>query len=140
MIKNFKLPTVYALFIILAALALCSCRNRGPDIVRIDSVRGYVIGKERCNTNESKDYWLIDCTYGTKNPQIGDTLDLNGITYTNVLKTNGLYDELKIIGMKVTIEYINITPNKMTTTGCAILNPMTYSLKEIFIKNQGEIR
>ncbi|MEJ7676392.1 MAG: hypothetical protein WKG06_00625 [Segetibacter sp.] len=56
---------------------------------------GYVIGKESCNTDETKDYWLVDLIYLQSAPQYGDTLVLNGITYTNVIKTKDLDERLK---------------------------------------------
>ena len=32
-------------------------------IVDFKNAKGYVIGKETCNADETKDYWLIDLTY-----------------------------------------------------------------------------
>ncbi len=114
--------------------------QRGPEIFKFNFIRGYVIGKESCNVDESKDNWLVDFSYGTNNPKVGDTLLVNGITYTNVLKTRGLDQELKIIGLKVIIDYTNISTNKVITSGCNITTPITYELNEFNIKTQGEIR
>ena len=116
-----------------------SCKPE-PYIVDYKNIKGYVIGKETCNTDDTKDYWLIDFTYGTRNSVVGDTLLLNGITYTNVLKTNGLDQQLKIIGLRVSIDYTNISSNKITTIGCNVTNFVTYQLKEFTILRQGEIR
>ena len=104
------------------------------------NVGGFVIGKEICNADTSKDYWLLDFTVYPNTPKIGDTLILNNVTYTNVLKVKGLDPRLKDIGMRVSIDYKVITNDKMLTSGCTVSNPVTYPLKEIFIINQGEIR
>jgi len=104
------------------------------------NVNGYVIGKENCDTDDTKDYWLIDFNYDLNTPQYGDTLILNGITYTNVIKTKELDKKLKQIGLKVFIDFKTITSNKIETTGCNVTMPVTYTLKEIFIIYQGEIR
>lgn len=136
---NTFLPPI--ILIIFALLAGSSCK-RDPYIIEYKNLKGYVIGKETCNTDERDDYWLIDFTYGTNNLKVGDTLVLNGITYTNVLKTKGkFFDErLKIIGLRVSIDYKTITTEKISTSGCDVQNPVIYSLKEITIIYQGEIR
>ena len=129
---------IYLFFILVAG---SSCK-RDPYIIDYKNLKGYVIGKEICNTDESDDYWLIDFTYGNNNLKVGDTLVLNGITYTNVLKTKGKFldERLKIIGLKISIDYKTITTEKITTSGCNVQNPIIYRLKEITIVNQGEIR
>ncbi len=117
-----------------------SSYNKPPYKPDYKNIQGFVIGKETCNTDESKDFWLIDFTYGSDNPKVGDTLLVNGSKYTNVLKTNGLDQRLKVIGMKVSIDYRIISPDKIITTGCTVSSPITYNLKELTILNQGEIR
>jgi len=128
------------LYISLSALILVSCSNKEPFIPDYNNIQGYVIGKENCTTDETKDYWLIDFTYGSNNPHVGDTVLVNGITFNNVLKTKGLDQQLKIIGMRVSIDYRIISSTKLTSIGCDVLNPVTYSLKELTILHQGEIR
>jgi hypothetical protein len=123
---------------ILTVLSFGSCK-KPPFKPNYENVGGRVIGKETCNTDETKDYWLLDFTVYPNSPQIGDTVFLNGITYTNVLKLKGLDQRLKQDGMRVSIDYKTITPNKVTTTGCTVTSPVTFSLKEIFIINQFEI-
>ena len=125
--------------IITAFLAGSSC-NKLPYKPDYNNITGYVIGKEICNTDQTKDYWLIDFTYGSNNPKVGDTLVLNGSTYTNVLKTKGLDPQLKTIGLKVSIDYKIISADKVFTTGCNVSTSLTYSLKELTILNQFEIR
>ncbi len=115
----------------------CKRQPYSPDFNEAD---GYVIGKETCNTDETKDYWLIDFTYDSNAPQYGDTLILNGITYTNVIKTKDLDKKLKQIGLRVFIDFKTITSDKIETTGCNVSTPETYKLKELFIISQGEIR
>lgn len=126
-------------FLILTTLFSGSC-NKPPLKPDYQNIGGYVIGKETCNADESKDYWLLDFTVYPNSPQIGDTLVLNGTTFTNVLKVKELGARLKQIGMSVSIDYKTISSNKIITTGCTETNSITYPLKEIFIINQGEIR
>lgn len=117
-----------------------SCNNKEPFRPTSSNIGGYVIGKENCNADESNDYWILDFTVYPNSPHIGDTLVLNSLTYTNVLKVKGLDPRLKQIGMRVSIDYNTISSNKIITTGCTVSTPVVYSLKEIFIINQFEIR
>jgi hypothetical protein len=131
-------------FISITIIFLQGSCNKEPYKPDYSMVAGYVIGKETCNTDSTQNYWLIDLAYllntpVRNTPQYGDTLILNGITYTNVVKTKDLAERLKQQGMKVSIDFKTITQNKVETTGCTIENPVTYSLKEIFIINQGEL-
>lgn len=131
-----------AIFIIIFSFLLLgffSCNNREPYKPDTTLVAGYVIGKETCNTDETKDYWLVDLTYRPSTPQYGDTLFYNGHYYTNVVKTKGLNDKVKRIGIPIDIEFKTITTYKVKTTGCDINDSITYDLKEIFIINIGEI-
>lgn len=131
--------TAVASSLVVTVLFFGSC-NKPPFKTDYENIGGYVISKETCNADETQDYWLLDFTVYPNSPKIGDTLVLNGITYTNVLKLKGLDPRLKQIGMRVSIDYNTITPNKVTTTDCTVTSPITYSLKEIFIIHQGEIR
>lgn len=126
------LVVVFLLFINAA------CGKLGPYMVDRKLAIGYVIGKEFCHTDETKDYWLIDLTYLQDAPQYGDTLVLNGIKYVNVVKTKDLLERFKKINMKVHVQFKVISENKMETTGCSIANSVTYNLKELFIIDQGE--
>ena len=146
--KNYCLNIAYQIrqkkflskiFIFYCLIITTSCKQ-GPYLVENRNIRGFVIGKETCNTDESKDYWLIDFTYLQNPPKVGDTLFFNGTTYTNVLKTKEPGPLLKNIGLKVSIDYGTITNSKVTTTGCDIVTPITYPLKEFTIIYQGEIR
>lgn len=131
-LKNL-LPLFFYLFVVL----LIACNNKRPFKPDYNNIGGVVIGKEICNSDPNQDYWLIDFANSSK---VGDTLVLNGITYTNVLKVKGLDQRLKEIGTKVSIDYRTITPTKVITTACTVTNSLTYSLKEIFIIYQSEIR
>jgi hypothetical protein len=57
-----------------------------------------------------------------------------------VLKVKGLDANLKKVGTKVSINYNAISPYKVTTAGCNVGFPIVYSLKEMFIINQWEIK
>ncbi len=130
----------YFIFFIASLLFIYGSCTKPPARPDYDNVKGYVIGKETCNTDTTKDYWLIDLTYFPDTPQYGDTLLLNGITYKNVIKTKELDEYLKKIGMRVSINFKTITTQKVVTSACNAVNPKTYNLKEIFIIDQGEIR
>lgn len=120
-------------------LVFCSC-TKYPYKPNYSNVKGYVIAKETCKFNEDLDYWLIDLTYFYDTPQYGDTLILNGRTYTNVIKTASLQQPLKQIGMAVSLDFKTITQDRIESTGCDVPNAVTYKLKELSIINQFEIR
>lgn len=125
---------------LISFLLISSSCNKPPYKPDYKNITGFVIGKETCNTDETQDYWLIDFTYVPNPPKVGDTLFFNGNTYTNVLKTKGLAQGLKLVGTKVSIDYRIISADKVVTTGCNASSPVTYNLKELTILNQGEIR
>lgn len=135
-----KLNYLKFILIVVILLSINATCTKPPYIPDFKIALGYVIGKESCNADETKDYWLIDLTYLQDAPQYGDTLVLNGLKYTNVIKTKDLAERLKKIGMQVSMEFKVISANKAEITGCTIANPVIYNLKELFIINQGEIR
>lgn len=123
--------------VIITILASGSC-NKPPYYLPYKNVKGFVIGSETCTGNPDDEYWLVDLTFRANTPQYGDTLLLNGATYTNVVKTKGLRD-LKAVGKRVSIDFDTITSTKIETTGCTVSNPVTYKLKEIFVINLFEM-
>jgi len=130
--------SIYPL-LILYVLIFGSCYKE-PWTADYETIDGYVIGKETCSLDESQDHWLVDFSLTPNTPQVGDTLQLNGVTFTNVLKVKGLDEQLKFIGMKVSFDYRTITPSRVTTTGCTVSSTTTYALKELFILHQSELR
>ena len=139
MLNYYPIYRTIPIYSLLILLTTCSCNNKEP-LDALPNIGGYVIGKETCHSDERMDYWLIDCTAYANQPQIGDTLVLNGITYTNVLKVKGLSEGLRQIGMGVAFDYKEVTRDVVITTGCMVADPVTYALKELFIINQFEIR
>lgn len=119
---------------------ISSCNNKEPYDPPYENIGGYVIGSEACSNNSQTDYWVLDFTVYDDSPKIGDTLVIDGITYTNVLKVRGLDERLQQPGVAVSIDYNKVSSTKVITTGCTISNPVTYNVKELFIINQGEIR
>lgn len=98
---------------------------------------GYVIGREDCNEDVSKDYWLIEIVSSPSvTQQYGDTLTLNGVKYINVIKVTGLPESLKVVGEKVGFDF-NITSVATFTSGCSVDAPKTYKLKAANIINSG---
>jgi hypothetical protein len=136
--KNKSLNFFVPLLVIIFSL-FSSCNTKTPFKPDYSNLAGYVIGRETCDTNETNDYWLLDFNVYPITPHVGDTLVLNNITYTNVLKVKGLDPRLKQIGMRVSIDYNKIS-NRELTTGCTVTSPVVYLLKEIFIIHQFEIR
>lgn len=131
--------SLHFLFFLFLSIFFISCNGR-PNIIDYNIVAGYVIGKETCNTNDADDYWLVDLTYYANTPQYGDTLSLNGMFYTNVVKVKELDPTLKVIRKGVSFHFKTVTPNKIETSGCNVINPIIYKLKQLFIIEQGEIR
>ena len=134
---------LFSSFISLVIFCFCAgcSNNQEPYVADFKTIKGYVIGKETCNTDESQDLWLIDFTYlPNPAPIVGDSLVYNGIKYRNVLKTRGLVQEFKTIGLPVSIDYKIITTDKVITNGCTVTTPAVYPLKELMILNQFEIR
>lgn len=116
-----------------------SC-NKEPYVPPYNTATGYIIGKEVCNTDVSKDYWLINIISSSSvQQQYGDKLTLNGVEYTNVIKTIGVTNDLKIYGQKVGFDF-NISTNHVITTGCNVSGQLTYQLKEATIINISEAR
>lgn len=120
-------------------LALCSC-NKGPFDPPYDTAVGYVVGKETCNNDTGKDYWLIAIVSSSSvRQQYGDSIELNGIEYKNVVKSTGLSDYLKNIGQKVGFDFL-ISDSTVVTTGCSVTMPLTYKLKVVSIIRNFEVR
>ena len=61
---------------------------------------------------------------------------INGIEYTNVVKTTGLSDYLRKIGQKVGIDFL-ISDRAVVSTGCTVAMPVTYRLKVANIIRNG---
>ena len=119
---------------------LSSCKN-GNDLIDFDHAGGYVIGKEICNLDTSKDFWLIDLSY-EYNPSgynYGVSITINGIFYKHMIKTKQLLPELKVIGKKVSFDF-HLSSTKVISSGCIIANPTTYNLKEMQVISSFEIR
>ena len=120
-------------------LTLYSC-NKEPYTPPYYMAVGYVIGKETCNDDTAKDYWLIDIySSSSVRQQYGDTLVLNGIKYTNVVKSTQLSDYLKNTGQKVGFDFV-IPDSAVLTTGCTVAMPVTYRLKVVDIISNFEWR
>jgi hypothetical protein len=134
-----KLLRLFLCICLIYLLTAASCK-KPPYKPDFSNIKGLVIGKETCNTDKSKDFWLLDMTVKPDTPQYGDTLTLNGTTYTNVLKTKQLVEQFKVVGLRVSIDYREISNTKIVTSGCDVAIPVIYQLKELFILNQFEIR
>ena len=124
---------------VLLSAAFMSC-NKDPFTPPYDEAVGYVIGKETCNMDENKDFWLINIISSSSvRQQYGDTVELDGLIYTNAVKSTGLSESLKRIGQKVGIDF-TITDTSSSTTNCIVTNPVTYKLKIATILSSFEVR
>jgi hypothetical protein len=106
-----------------------SCNNKHPYKPSYDTAVGYVIGKETCNADTANDYWLIDVfSSSSVRQQYGDTLTLNGIKYTNLIKVSGLAEQLKKTGQKVGFDF-NLADKATLSSNCTVSTPKVYQLK-----------
>ena len=129
-----------AILLLLTLIILRSNDCKGPYYPPLKTIEGNVIAKESCKSDESQDYWILDFKVDPNSPKVGDTIAVNGITYTNALKLQRLEPSFRQAGKKVAIDYIDMTPYKVITLDCTVASPVTYDLKEVFIVNQREIR
>lgn len=112
----------------IASLILISC-NKQPYKPDYFMATGFVIGKEVCNTDTTKDFWLINIISSpSPQQQYGDTVLLNGIQYTNVIKTSGLPNEMRKAGTKIGIDFY-LSKEKHSTTNCTSSSPIIFYLK-----------
>lgn len=125
-------------FTAVAAFSLFSCSNKQPYKIPYNYAGGYIIGKETCNTDTTKDYWLVDLSIPLDGKSYGDTLVFNGKTYYHVVKTLELNPELKTIGEKIFIGF-KILTFPITTSDCNVNTPETYEIKVITVISQSEL-
>ena len=119
------------LAIIIISMA-ASCR-REPFKPDFEHAGGYVIGKETCKSNPDSDYWLIDLSHPSNVlTTYGDTITVDGVFYTNMVKTAELPVALKTVGKKVSFDF-KLSNGKVETTGCTVPVPVTYKRKEMKI-------
>ena len=125
-----RLNGLLLLFITYSTLIGCELDNVGPLAVKNGMAVGTVIGKEQCNADTLKDYWLIEIhSAPTVRQQYGDTVMIDGISYVNLIKTTGLTEDLKKPGQKIGIEF-NIADKSTLTTNCTVSDPIVYQLKD----------
>src|SRR5215208_784156 len=125
------------LLLLFLSLYFFCCKNK-PFKPDFENAGGYVIGKEVCNTDTSQDYWLIDLSIFPLQNSYGDSLLLNGITYTHVVKTTGLASQFKIVGTRVDFDF-HLSSFPVQTVNCNV-TPATYLLKEMQVLRQSELR
>ena len=129
---------VLVIFLLACISELISCKTE-PFKPNFENAGGYVIGKETCNADTSKDFWIIDLSIFPLPNNYGDSLILNGTKYSHVVKTVGLAPQFHFIGARVGFDF-HISTSPVQTTNCNLANPDTYFLKEMNVINQAEIR
>jgi hypothetical protein len=118
-----------------------SCkRDVEPHVDREKSLSGYVIAREICHLDARKDYWLIDFTYTDNQLQLGDTLLLDGIEYTNVLKVKELDPRFHRPRMAVKMVYESDPAVAPEPADCDHPDAAVYLLKELVVVRQVELR
>ena len=125
-------------FIISFAICALTCKtvNFKPDF---EIAGGFVLGKEECNTDTTRDYWLVDLSiFSSPNPY-GDSLIINGFSYKHVVKTIDLAPQFKYFGAKVSFDF-HLSSTIVQTTNCTVTMPVTYLLEEMQVLRQSEIR
>ena len=122
------------LFIAIALLVLVSC-NKPPFKPDYYMATGFVIGKEVCNADTTKEYWLIDIISSpSPQQQYGDTIQLNGVQYTNVVKTSDLPNEMRKAGTKIGMDFY-LSKDKEVTASCTTSSPVIFYLKVAKVLN-----
>lgn len=129
-------PTYAFILIFGCGFVLSSCNTKVPFHPLYESSAAYVIGRENCYTDTSKDYWLLDFSVWPGTKQYGDTIILHGKTYTNVVRSLGLVAPHNMLGQKVALNF-TISSNRFKDSGCDVTSADTFYLKEIKIISQG---
>lgn len=141
-----KLTSLFSITCLIAGfipvLIFLSCNNKSNGYVNDGekTLAGYVIGREICHNDINLDSWLVDFTFMNNQEQVGDTLTIQGITYTNVLRVKGLSSGFRQPGFSVRVYYKDITSGPVVPTGCDHPDAEVYNLRELTIIRQSEQR
>ena len=123
------LHLLYLRFLPVVFLTIFSCSRQHDHVLDIPaSVAGYVIAHEACSGVDSTEFWAIDLTYFPNEKQLGDSLTINGVKYTNVIKMKITDPEYRRVGKVIAVIYSKILPNK-NTSPCSLSSPVTYCIK-----------
>ena len=116
---------------LLVSVVVVGC-NKPPEKDDTQFIDGYIIGRETCYQDSSLNYWLIDCTVRARwqTPQIGDSVVIDSVQYTNVIKLKSLPPNLQVIGMPIAIGY-TVVKERSISVGCNIASSTVYYLREI---------
>ena len=121
-------------------IVICFSCNKKPYNPPYEVVGGYVIGKERCHSDTTQDNWLIDLSVvPLNNNKFGDTLNLNGLDFYHVVKTNQLASQFKFYGAKVAF-HAHISSTRISSSNCDLSAAVTFPLKEMQVLYQAELR
>ncbi|MGH2643273.1 MAG: hypothetical protein ACRDE2_04945 [Chitinophagaceae bacterium] len=125
-------------FAVIETFPFYSCNYKQPYKLPYEASAGIVIGRENCFVDTMKNYWLVYLTVYPNTKQYGDTISLNGTTYTNVVKTNGLKSPFNQIGEKAGLSF-TISAERIQTQGCNVSSPVTYKLKVLKVIAEGYV-
>ena len=114
--------------------------KKDPYYPDFEHAGGYVIEKEHCKIDTAQDYWLIDLSYVDNPPNLnyGDTITIGSTFYSHMVKTNQLIPQFQLVGKKVSFDF-HLSADKVNSTGCNVVNPVTYFLKSMEVIASGEI-
>jgi hypothetical protein len=110
-----------------------SCRKPNLD-TKYDSAIGRIIAKESCTGVELNDYVVIELYHPINQFKDGDSLWINGVLHTNVVK--GIISNppsVRAIGTKISFDFEKILPTP-STQQCTIANPTVYPVKVVTIR------
>lgn len=123
--------------IFLSLIFLFSCAKPSPSIDYTYNIGlGVIIAKESCTGDDLTEYWVVDLNHPANQWKEGDSLFVNGIQYTNVVKiiiSNPTSAHLKKIGQKVSFRFEKVVPPQNTRT-CTIPNSVVYPVKQVTIQ------
>jgi hypothetical protein len=126
--------------IFFCSVCLLACNGDGVKELDYDMVGGYVVGKELCHSDTTQDYWLVDLSaVPTDNRKFGDTVRIGGWDFYKLVKTKQLAPQFKYYGAKVMFG-ARWSQSRVTSSNCDVASPVTYSLIEMKIVDQGELR
>lgn len=122
------------------SVCFLACHRDNVKKLDYDLVGGYVVGKERCHSDTTQDYWLVDLTaVPADDRKFGDTVRINGWDFYKLVKTKDLAPQFKFYGAKVMFG-AKWSSSHVSSTNCDVPSPITYSLIEMKIVDQGELR
>ena len=113
----------------LSAFFLVACENKRPMMIDLHQSDVTVIKKENCMQNPDTDFWLLNLD--SKIGDIGDTIEIDGVVYNNVVKTSALAPELKSAGKRLRIFYHLLGNERTVISRCPATDSLQFAVYNI---------